>query len=238
MKTFKRIDCLEAAVRRTWETFFDRKIVACDVATDHGYIAEKLSKQNYVEKVYATDISEKSLQKLKNLIEFHKYLNIFAFFGDGLNPIESADICVIAGIGGFEIIKILSTQNTAHGKNKCDFFVLAPSHNVIQLRRFLAENHIFIFDDHIIEDEGKFYPIITVCVSKKQFLRKSIFNIWLGRDNNLSNDDFIKFLMETDFRLSFLDGVNKKRIKSDKILYQKFKLRKLVKKLLKRRNLC
>lgn len=233
MKTFKRICAIESAVRQAAGKFFDRKIVACDIGTDHGYIAEDLSKQNYVEKVLATDISAKSLKKLENLMKFQPNLKIFAFLGDGLNPIDHADVTVIAGMGGVQIMKILSEQNkTSSGENKCDVFVLQPAQNTVKLRKFLIENKIYVLSDFVVYDEDRFYSIITINVARQGNLKKNIFNLYLGRDNKLDSEDFRMLLKKADEFLKYLDDLPLERIKQDEVLYEKFKLKLEVKKLL------
>ena len=233
MKTYKRIECIEQAVKSASKKFFDRKIIACDVGTDHGYIAEKLVKQDYVEKVFATDKSAKSLKKLENLLKFQPNLNIFAFFGDGITPIDRADVTIIAGIGAVEIIKILSTQNvTENDKRKCDIFVLQPAQNIVELREYLIQNKIWVVSDKVIYDEDRFYSIVTINVAKKKKMKRNIFNLYLGRDNRVEDEDFRKLLIKTNEFLKYLDDIPLRRIKRDRVLYEKYKLKKLVKKLL------
>lgn len=233
MKTYKRIEKLEEAVEFVSD-FFDKKVVVSDIGTDHGYLAEALSKNEKINKVFATDISEKSLEKLEILIKNRKLKNIKTAVGDGLEPVENADISVIAGVGGWEIIKILETQNVCEGgKRKCDYFVLQPAQNVNELRLWLIGNKVKILKDYVIFDADRFYPIIIVDVSKKQRTKKNLFNVWLGRDNDVSNEDFVMFLKELKVSFEFLKDISKSRAKKDKVLYQKYKLNKLIDKLLK-----
>lgn len=233
MKTYKRISKLNDAVKSVFE-ILKKPLIVADIGTDHGYLAESLSKENFVEKVLASDISKKSLSKLEELIKLKKLKNISTFVGDGLVPIENADVSVIAGIGGHEIIKILETQNRLfNGENKCNYFVLQPAQNVNELRIWLFDNKIKVIKDYIIFDSERFYPIIIVDVSKKQRNKKSIYNVWLGRDNTLENEDFVMFLKELNVSFEFLKNISKKRAKQDKVLFQKFKLNKIIEKLLK-----
>lgn len=233
MKTYKRIDKITESVELAYNTFLSGEIVACDIATDHGYIAESLIKKDYVKNVVATDISAKSLKKLQNLIEFHHIFGINCVLGDGLTVIDSADICVIAGIGGEEIVKMLSLQNKRkNGENKCNVFVLQPAQNVIELRKFIFKNKIYLLKDFVIEDEGRFYPILIIDVSKRQRNKQNIFNIWLGRDNKNGSEDFVKYIGEINEYLEFLNEIPYKRIRKDKVLKQKYKLKKLASKLI------
>ena len=233
MKTYKRIAKLEEAVKFVNDRL-NKEIIVADIGTDHGYLAESLSKQSWVKNVIASDISANSLGKLEKLIKQKDLKKIETMVGDGLEPVEFADVSVIAGVGGWEIIKILNSQNkTSGGELKCDYFVLQPAQNVLELRTWLFENKIKILYDYVIEDADRFYPIIVVQISKKQFNRKSVFNLWLGRDSKMFYDDFVMFLKNQKEFLLFLEGVSKSRAKKDKILYQKYKLNKLIDKLLK-----
>ena len=232
MKTYKRIAKLNDAVKFVFENL-KKPLIVADIGTDHGYLAESLSKENFVKSVIASDISKKSLSKLENIIENRKLDKIQTFVGDGLIPIESADVSVIAGIGGWEIIKILETQNTTiNGKRKCDYFVLQPAQNVNELRNWLFDNKVKVLKDYVIFDMDRFYPIIIVDFSKKQRNRKSIYNVWLGRDNTLENNDFVLFLKDLKESFKFLKEISKRRAKKDKILWQKYKLNKIIEKLL------
>lgn len=233
MKTYKRIAKLEEAVCFVYDKL-GRKMTVADIGTDHGYLAESLSKNEKIKTVLASDISKKSLSKLEKLIRENNLTNIKTFVGDGLEPIEKADVSVIAGIGGWEIIKILEAQNkTSDGKIKCDYFVLQPAQNVIELRKWLFDKKIKILKDYIIHDADRFYPIIIAQMSKKQKNKQNVYNIWLGRDNDVKNQDFILFLKDLKESFVFLKDINKSRAKKDEILYQKYKLNKLIDKLLK-----
>ena len=238
MKTYKRIEKLEEAVSFACEDISKKdcalSCVVADIGTDHGYLAEKLSKLDHIGKVIASDISEKSLSKLQKLIKNRNLTKIETVVGDGLEPIEKADVSVIAGIGGWEIIKILKTQNrTSDGKTKCDYFVLQPAQNVVELRTWLFSNKIRVISDYVIEDAERFYPIIIVNVSEKQSNRKDIYNLWLGRDCWRYPEDFRLFLKEIKESFTFLKDISKERAKEDKVLYQKYRLNKLIDKLLK-----
>lgn len=231
MKTVKRISELGKAVDFVRDIKTD--VIVADIATDHGYLAEYLSKQSWVKKVVASDISKKCLDKVIKLIETNNLKNIETIVGDGLIPLEKVDISVIAGVGGWEIIKMLKTQNAmANGDNKCDVFVLQPAQNVVELREWLFDNEIFVIKDYVIEDAERFYPIIIVDVSKKQSNEKSVYNLWIGRDNTLESQDFVAFLKDMLTFLEFIDGLSKNRIEQDEELKEKYELKLIIEKLL------
>ena len=232
MKTVKRIEKLVEATRSA-VLDFKIPVVVADIATDHGYLAESLSKEQWVKSVIATDISQKCLNKLIELIKIHNLKNIETFVGDGLEPIEKADVAVVAGVGGFEIMKMLKSQNkTDAGDLKCKLFVLQPAQNVVELREWIFDNKFFVLKDYVVEDAGRFYPIIIVDVSQKQDNEKNIFNLWIGRDNNKENPDFELFLKDFLQFLLFLEDLPKDRIEKDDVLKDKLKLKQIIEKLL------
>lgn len=240
MKSLRRIQAIADAVAFASEKF-DKKIVVADIGTDHGYVAEILSKSEFTKKVIATDISEKSLSKLQNLIKLNNLTKIETKVGNGLDAIEFADITVIAGMGGFEITKMIDFQNKTKPsnqgdikrKNKCNIFVLQPAQNIVELRFWAMKHHYKILKDYTIQDTDRFYPILIIDVSKFTITKKSIFNLWIGRDSKENVADFENFMVYLDSYLSFLSNISKKRAKQDKMLYQKYKLNKIVKKYLK-----
>lgn len=233
MKTEKRIEKLAESVAWLFDNF-DRKIVVADIATDHGYLAEKISKYPNIEKIYATDISKKSLSKIEKLKREKNLDKIETFVGDGLEPIDGADIAVIAGIGGYEISKMLENQNkTFDGKHKCRYFVLQPAQNDVWLRGWLYKNKVKILNDRVVQDGNQFYPIITVDCENKQRNRMSVKNLWLGTRCDLNDSDFVSFLIEKQNALEFIKDLPQKRFKKDEILRQKRKLSKIIAKMLK-----
>ncbi len=239
MKTEKRIERLADSVFEVIK-LIDKKVIVADIATDHGYLAEKVCTFESVEKVFATDISEKSLSKLIAL-KSQKHLDkIEPKIGNGLEAIDFADIAVIAGIGGFEIMKMLNGQNKICAENnnvKCRYFVLQPAQNIVELREFLYKNKYKILDDKIVQDGKQFYPIVCIDTQTKQKTRANVRNLWLGKFVNLSDKDFVSFLLEKQNSLSFIENLSQNRFKNDEILRQKRKLKKIIAKLLKTKNI-
>lgn len=225
MKTFKRIRKLQEAVRFACDK---DEVVVADIATDHGYLAEALSKQNWVSKIIATDISKKCLSKLERLIERCDLKKIETRLGDGLEPIEKVDIAAIAGVGGFEIIKMLERQNSSSNGNKCDLFVLQPAQNMLELREWVFDHKVKVVKDYVIEDADRFYPILIIDVSREEINEKSIKNLWIGRDAESEVEDYKLFLKDQLEYLKFLEELSQERIMQDKVLQDKYELKKLI----------
>lgn len=177
--------------------------VVADIGCDHGHLAEMLIKQNRAKKVIATDISQKSLEKTRNLSKrLGLESRIECRVGNGLDIIKEneADEIVIAGMGGYEIIKILEK-----GGGKADRYVLQPAQNVVELRKFLIANNFKINLDFIVKDKNKFYNTIEVEKSDaKQILSSA--EIEYGLTNfDLRSEDFKDYLLyDIETRLEIL----------------------------------
>ena len=230
MKTFKRIKKLQEAVLFACDK---ESMVVADIATDHGYLAEALSKQERVEKIIATDISKKCLSKLEKLIEKCDLKKIETRLGDGLEPIEKVDVSVVAGVGGFEIIKMLEHQNKTENGFKCELFVLQPAQNVLELREWIFDHKIEVVKDYVIADADRFYPIVIINVSREEINEKSIKNLWIGRDAESEKEDYELFLHDQLEYLKFLEDLPEERIEKDQILKDKRELKNIIEKTLK-----
>lgn len=124
-----------------------------DVGCDHGYCARYVLEKQLAQRVYITDISEKCLQKAKTLLE--KEIaegKCIPLVGDGVSVLPEPCTVLIAGMGGEEIIKILSQKMPP-------VFLLQPMKNSDKLRRFLIERNCKITLDYTFED-GLFYDFI------------------------------------------------------------------------------
>ncbi len=168
--------------------------VIADVGSDHGKVVAKLFLDNKINFAYVSDISALSVKKAEDLlvslnIDKDRYKIIVC---DGLkynDDISSIDLVIIAGMGGYEIIKILS-ENKIIVKN----FILAPNNNEFKLRKYLNKNNYKILCDFVVKDENKFYNIIKV-ENGKQKLSK--LNFYFGKTNfeNITQDfkDFLQY---------------------------------------------
>lgn len=165
-----------------------------DIGADHGYISINYALNNKNNCVLATDISEKSLQKAKNLSSSLKLTNYYTQVADGLKGVktEKYNAVLIAGMGGLEIINILKA-------NLCfDFYILSPQKNVDCVRKFLSQNKLLPKKDFKVQSGKLFYDVIFATngdynPSEKQLL----YGNGLG-------DDFNNFLIFEKKRLNDL----------------------------------
>ena len=148
--------------------------VFADVGCDHGYISKAVLDDNKFEKVIISDISSQSLQKAVELLK--PYGNrVTPIVSDGFkNYTDIPDEAVIAGMGGEEIVKILSDGFMPKS------LVLAPQKNTDKLRRFLVENGYNLVKDYTFYSQKKFYDLILAKKGEDFYLENEIE---FGRDN-------------------------------------------------------
>ena len=177
--------------------------VLADVGCDHGYCARYALDKGLCEKVYITDISEKCLNKAKSLLKKEiERGRCIPLVGDGVSVLPEPCTVLIAGMGGEEIVKILSQKMPPA-------FVLQPMKNTEKLRRFLVESGCKISRDDTFED-GKFYDLIagTGTGGDSYTEREFIY----GRDNlNCPSPAFIKKMRkERDELKAYLNAARSK----------------------------
>lgn len=140
-----------------------------DIGTDHAKLPIFLVQTGVCKTALATDIRKGPLNTALSNIKKHKVCDkINIVLTDGLIGIDinPNDCVIISGIGGFEIISILSDIKTFPGS-----FVLQPQKSFRELRKFLSENGFEIVKETISVDSGKYYIIIkTVYTGEKYFL--------------------------------------------------------------------
>lgn len=132
-----------------------------DIGSDHGKLCKYILDQGLCSRAVAVDISRGSLLKAEALKLRYNLNGMDCRLGDGLTALTKAeaDIAVIAGLGGMEIIKIISDGRRV---DRTDKFVLSPHKNAKELRRYLMTAGYNITSDDVIYDGGKFYDIMTV----------------------------------------------------------------------------
>lgn len=146
----KRIDTLCSLLVKA-ETF-------ADVGCDHGYCSEYMLKNGLCARAILSDISKGSLAKAETLLApYIRQGKATSVLGDGFVGVpKDVDEVLIAGMGGSEIISILSDKTHGFMPKR---FVFQPMHDAEKLRRFIVENGGYIDRDFTFED-GKFYDVI------------------------------------------------------------------------------
>lgn len=147
----KRIDTLCSLLEKA-QTF-------ADVGCDHGYCSEYMLKNGLCEKAILADISKGSLAKAENLLAPYIRLGkAVSVLGDGFKGVpKDTDEVLIAGMGGSEIVSILSDKTYGFMPKR---FVFQPMHDGEKLRRYIIANGGYIERDFTFED-GKYYEVLV-----------------------------------------------------------------------------
>lgn len=206
--------------------FVDICNCVADIGCDHGKFSEHLIEAGKAKKVIAVDISERSLEKTKNLTKQKKLEEkIECRLGFGLDVIEDSEVdcAVIAGIGEREIIRILDsktrTDNTQH-------FVFQPVHNSENLRKYLSENNYLIQKDICMFEKKHFYDILKVTFDKKAKTKLNQSEIWFGKyyKEQLCPVFVNKITIEKSRLLAIKDYLSKKECKKLKEINKLIKI--------------
>lgn len=134
--------------------------VFADVGCDHGLCTLYMLENGLCDSAIISDISEKSLAKAEKLLK--KYIDggiCRPVCCDGLGAAGEADLVLIAGLGGENMISMMERDGIPRN------FVLQPMHSVPRVREYLLENGASITRDDVFASGGKFY--FTVCGTRQ-----------------------------------------------------------------------
>lgn len=163
----------------------DKGSIVADIGCDHGKLSARLLQSGVASKVIAVDISSESLQKAKDLAQKLNLTNLITRVGDGLSVIEDneVDTVVIAGMGGMEIIKILSNARYTYQK-----YVLVPHSNDKELRKYLMDKFL-IQKDYLVKEHDKYYNVIVAVAGKS-----NLTDLEIEFGKNLDNPLLVELL--------------------------------------------
>ncbi len=189
--------------------------VFADVGCDHGYMAEYMLENGLCRKAYIADISAKSLKKAETLLARHiAEGRCIPVVSDGLDGLpEKCDLVLIAGMGGEEIVKILSRAYLP------EHFLLQPMKNSEKLRRYLVGRGARIERDYTFSEGTSrriYYDLIAGSAEGRDTYSEREFRY--GRDNLNGNSPypFLSQMQEelekTQRRLSFMQSEKNARI--------------------------
>ncbi len=133
--------------------------VFADVGCDHGYCTEYMLKNGLCARAIFADVSKGSLAKAEALLApFVREGRAKSALGDGFFGVpDDVDEVLIAGMGGSEIVSILSDEKHGFMPKR---FVFQPMHDSEKLRRYVVERGGYIERDFTFQD-GKFYDVLV-----------------------------------------------------------------------------
>ncbi|MEY8410678.1 class I SAM-dependent methyltransferase [Lachnospiraceae bacterium 62-26] len=134
-----------------------------DVGTDHGYIPIYLMQNEIASKAIAMDINGGPLERARMHIVGHGLKGkIETRLSNGLEALApgEVDTMIAAGMGGGLIIRILEEgMEVVKSLKAC---ILQPQSEVWKVRKYLLDHHMDIIDEDMVEEDGKYYPMMRV----------------------------------------------------------------------------
>ena len=132
-----------------------------DVGCDHGFVSIYLFEKGISPKVYAMDVRTGPLARAKEHIAEYGYTEyIETRLSDGLKAYQKgeADALICAGMGGRLMMQILceNEDKTASFKE----LILQPQSDIEAFRAFLRKQGYQIVEENMIEEDGKYYPMM------------------------------------------------------------------------------
>lgn len=135
----------------------------CDVGCDHGYLSIYLVQKKISPRVIAMDVRTGPLSRCtEHVMQYGLEQYIEQRLSDGLEALApgEADTVVCAGMGGRLMQAILTRQQeTAKSLKE---LILQPQSEVMAFREFLRSQGYRTVEENMIEEEGKFYPMMKV----------------------------------------------------------------------------
>ena len=165
-------------------------MTVADIGTDHGYIPVYLLNTGKSPKVIAMDVKKGPLERAKeHLAMLLEQGEAQTRLSDGLKNLAPGEVecAVIAGMGGGLVIRILqeSPEVTASLK-EC---ILQPQSEISKVRAFLLQEGFSIIQEDMVEEEGKYYPMMKVLPPGT--FEDSLTNVW-----EMEELQYGKFLLE------------------------------------------
>lgn len=137
--------------------------VLADVGTDHGYLPIYLLEQKKIPRAIAMDVNQGPLERAREHITRYGMGDyIETRLSDGVASLApgEADTILIAGMGGSLMMHILEA-----GMPVCqnaEYLVLQPQSELERVRNFLARHEFVTVAEEMVEEEGKYYPMMRV----------------------------------------------------------------------------
>lgn len=132
-----------------------------DVGTDHGYIPIQLILSGKIPSAIAMDVNQGPLERAREHIRAYGLEEqICTRLSDGLEQLEPGETesILIAGMGGMLTVRILKKKKTV--LNQIKELILQPQSDIREVRLCLQEEGFRIAEEDMVEEDGKFYPMM------------------------------------------------------------------------------
>lgn len=176
-----------------------QNMVLADVGCDHGYIPIYLMQKRQIPKAIAMDVNEGPLLRAKEHIrEWGLDAYIETRLSDGVKALEPGEVqsVVIAGMGGPLMEKIIRDGKVVF--DKAEELILQPQSEIEEFRRFLAEEGFSIVAEDMVEEDGKYYPMMKAVHGTMDYA--SVAEYRYGRNLLLQRHPVLKEFLQREQR--------------------------------------
>lgn len=159
-----------------------------DIGCDHGHTSIYLVEHNCSKQIIAMDINQGPLARAKeNIKRFHCEKEIDVRLSNGVSALKAdeVDTILISGMGGALVIRILEEGNKII--ENVDELILQPQSEISEVRRYLHSIGFTIFNEDMIEEDGKYYTAIDAKRGKEAYQNEVEYcygKILLQKKNN------------------------------------------------------
>ena len=147
--------------------------VLADIGTDHAYIPIWLTESGRIRGAVAMDVNPGPLERAEENIREHGLKDhICTRLSDGFAALKpgEADCAVIAGMGGGLTVRILREgRSIVRTLKEC---ILQPQSEIEKVRAFLLEEGFLFIKEDMVEEDGKYYPMMKAVL--RQYLEREI----------------------------------------------------------------
>ena len=165
----------------------DQPVIA-DVGCDHAYVAVEAVLESRAKKAYACDVAKGPLQRAKRTIDQYGVMQqVHCILMNGIESLpDDVEEIVIAGMGASTIVEILKQGKVKPNQT----LLLSPHKDVSLLRKYLMEHAYEIVEEHLVQEDLHFYPILKVRRSQQTLTQTEIY---YGH-NVRENEDYRQFI--------------------------------------------
>ncbi len=190
MKLSKRLQAVAS--------FVEKGSHIADIGTDHGYVPIWLIQEGRASRVIAMDVRSGPLSRAEvHIKENHMEDQIETRLSNGLEQLKigEVDTVIIAGMGGSLILQIL--EEAAHIRHTIKRFILSPQSDLNKFRHQLEQLNLHIQQEHMLEEEGKYYTIMVATQGFEKYERESMYTY--GKHLILQKDVTLKQFLEKEY---------------------------------------
>lgn len=147
-----------------------------DVGTDHGYVPIYLVETGRSPGAIAMDINEGPLLRAQQHIReacLEDYIQTRRSDGAAALKSGEADTLIVAGMGGPLMEKILTQGREV--LESCREFILQPQSEIREFRKYLQRNGFRIEQEDMVQEDGKFYPILRTVHGRMEWEKEIEF---------------------------------------------------------------